>query len=836
MTSYPQDDLTLNPRHQLHELILEAIDAIVPNYDGSAGAELDPAVADAVGQRIEASDALTRRLFDYENVRGAFAALVQGYSSEQALAAFDEFRDEARLAVLRAAAGPSAVRLGLRVTEALRTATAADLNRRNAALSPSRYTQEFMVSYASTRAGQDTARLRSDVDITTDSTTIVVGSEANFVVKVSGYHDDDPVPAGEVVLVTGEAIPSIEQLVNGSAAFTLRLTKVGGATVWAEFVPEREGGYEASGGQLAIWVEPRPTTTSVKLNPGRSSYGEAVDLIAEVMDSLMGTPVPASLEVEFWASGNRLGLVPTDNDGRATYPGFKADQAGAYTISARLAGKDQFAGSEGAAALCVDKASADLTVKIDVPMISAGQTATVNATVAPPGGAAVGSATPTGTVAFDDGSGPTQVRLSGGVATWPIVPLAKGSPYTLTASYLGDGNYAATGPKDVKLVVNRQVGIVTVAGPSTVPASSPVVVSAEVQAGPSRPTGTITFRDGSGSPPQVVGLINGIGTGTLLAPAGPSTMTVTVDYSGDAESNPARGTHTALVTAQSAHDGIAKLDPEEMLAGDPRYVSTTSATLDHAAALYRTIAFGDSMGVNAAYSGLVARWQAGNLNPSTPLAAQLSNQLLEDWKQTQPDRTMATRAMLSMQVFGLAPDLADQPVSSAWPANMEFTNLWASFYQAVLEYVRAGKDSHIAAAGAKRFGPLADLILTNLNQIINDAVAMRIKDLARQVQQRLTMLSDPQTLDALDAGSWQEAVARLTQPDSFSSRLSDVSRTGQMVKAVEDILSWIGTPSGARNEQALTDAVIALDALSGPPQVDVMVAGRTGGTPALLPL
>ena len=424
MTGYPKDDVTLSPRHQLHELILEAIDAIAQDYDASAGAELDPAVGAAVHQRIEAGDALTQRLFDNDQVLGAFAAEVQGSSSEGALVEFERFLDEARLAALQAAAERSAVRLGLRASKPLLTATAEDLRQRTAALSPGSYPQDFIVSYASASAGHDNARLPSRVDITIDSTTIVLGREADFAVNVSGYGYEDPAPAGEVVLRIGQATHPSGELSNGSASYRLRLTDVGAVTARAEYIPELEGRYEASSGELAIYVEPRPTTTSVKLDPESSSYGEAVDLIAEVMDSDTSKPVPAGLEVEFLVNGSPLpSLVQTDKDGRATYRGFTPGTPGTQTISARFAGKDEFAGSEGAAALCVDKASADLTVKIDAPVISAGQTATVTATVVP-GGKVAGLVTPTGTVVFGDGSGGTQTVLSGGVALWVVSDVA----------------------------------------------------------------------------------------------------------------------------------------------------------------------------------------------------------------------------------------------------------------------------------------------------------------------------------------------------------------------------------------------------------------------------
>ncbi|WP_420719598.1 Ig-like domain-containing protein, partial [Streptomyces sp. NRRL S-481] len=68
---------------------------------------------------------------------------------------------------------------------------------------------------------------------------------------------------------------------------------------------------------------------------------------------------------------------------------------------------------------------------------------------------APGAGTPTGTVVFDfgDGSGTTSATVAGGVATAThIYTDTAGSPYTITANYGGDANFAGSSGSDTQTV------------------------------------------------------------------------------------------------------------------------------------------------------------------------------------------------------------------------------------------------------------------------------------------------------------------------------------------------------------------------------------------------
>ncbi len=162
-----------------------------------------------------------------------------------------------------------------------------------------------------------------------------------------------------------------------------------------------------------------------------------------------------------------------------------------------------------------------------------GQSVTFTATVSGAGG------TPTGTVTFLDGA--TQIGtmpLNGsGVAAFPTTTLTAGT-HSITASYGGDANFAASTSTAVSQVVNGtgSAGTTTVlvSAPDPSTSGSSVTFTATVTSALAQtPTGTVAFFDGTTQ----------IGTGALngsaVAAFASSALTVgahsmTAHYQGDA--------------------------------------------------------------------------------------------------------------------------------------------------------------------------------------------------------------------------------------------------------------------------------------------------------------
>jgi autotransporter-associated beta strand protein len=148
------------------------------------------------------------------------------------------------------------------------------------------------------------------------------------------------------------------------------------------------------------------------------------------------------------------------------------------------------------------------------------------------------SSAPTGLVTFRDGNIvlDTVPLDANGRATTRTSALLLGS-HTITARYVGDGNFTASVSDPLTQVVNRAASVtVLTAVPNPAIFGQPVVLTATVAAVPpatDTPTGSVVFKDGS----TILGTVN------LNALTGQATLTtsqlsigshaLTVDYSGD---------------------------------------------------------------------------------------------------------------------------------------------------------------------------------------------------------------------------------------------------------------------------------------------------------------
>ncbi len=148
---------------------------------------------------------------------------------------------------------------------------------------------------------------------------------------------------------------------------------------------------------------------------------------------------------------------------------------------------------------------------------------------------ASGTGALTGTVTFKDGSAILGTGdLSGGIATFSTSTLSLGD-HSITAEYAGDGNNA---PSTSALLVQKVVANIAATATSlnatenTAPFAKTWNLTATVVAASGKPTGTITFKDGS----TILGtaaLSNGTGAlEAITLHGGPHSFTA--EYSGDA--------------------------------------------------------------------------------------------------------------------------------------------------------------------------------------------------------------------------------------------------------------------------------------------------------------
>ena len=162
-----------------------------------------------------------------------------------------------------------------------------------------------------------------------------------------------------------------------------------------------------------------------------------------------------------------------------------------------------------------------------------GQSVTFTATVTPQT-----QGTPTGTVTFSDGSQQlAQSSLSGGTDTLSTSGLAIGS-HSITASYSGDSNYAASVSTALtQVVTNASTTTALTGAPNPANVGQSVTFNATVTPGTSGvPTGTVSFFDGStqiGASSLSAGSAT-VSTSTLTA----GSHSITAVYSGDNNYNP----------------------------------------------------------------------------------------------------------------------------------------------------------------------------------------------------------------------------------------------------------------------------------------------------------
>jgi hypothetical protein len=266
---------------------------------------------------------------------------------------------------------------------------------------------------------------------------------------------------------------------------------------------------------VTLVVEKGSTTATLvpSWTPSTTSpvYGQAVTLTATI------SPSPGSGEaVTFLDGASSLG-ASTLSGGTATLALPATLSVGAHSFSVGFAGNASYAGSTSAAApVNVSPADTGVTLTSGGVTVYGGE-ATLTAVVQ---AKAPGSGTPSGQVEFREGTKVLQtVTLNAGVAVFKTTALS-GGLHTVTAGYLGDGNFKAS----VGTGVDQSVGKVSTSLNVTLDPASlvygvpvPITVTAGTVAGAaSPPTGSVDFWDGAtflGSDPFSGGSATHLATG-----------------------------------------------------------------------------------------------------------------------------------------------------------------------------------------------------------------------------------------------------------------------------------------------------------------------------------
>ena len=357
----------------------------------------------------------------------------------------------------------------------------------------------------------------------------VFGQSVTLTATVSAAAPGSGTPAGTVTFYDGSTSLGTASLSAGSARFTATALPTGADSITASYVGS--GNFIPSTSALLVQNVNQATTTSAvtsSINP--SVYGQSVTFTATVTAVAPGRGTPTG-SITFLDGSDALGTA-TLSGGKATFK-TAALAIGQQTITVSYSGDGNFVTStSGPLTQTVIQAATTSRVNSSANPSVFGESVTFTATVK---AVAPGSGTPTGSVAFLDGSTTLgTATLSGGTATLSISTLAVAA-HSITVVYGGDTNFL-TSTSGVLTQTVKQAGTTSSVTSSANPSVSGQAVTftatiAPVSPGSGTPTGEVAFDDGS----KVLGtvsLTNGTASFTTSSLA-VGTHSIKAVYAGD---------------------------------------------------------------------------------------------------------------------------------------------------------------------------------------------------------------------------------------------------------------------------------------------------------------
>ncbi|MFE5118958.1 Ig-like domain repeat protein [Streptomyces sp. NPDC056669] len=420
---------------------------------------------------------------------------------------------------------------------------------------------------------QQVVQAVSTTVVTNSPSPSVTGQPVAFTATVSAAPPASGTPTGTVTFDFGDGTPTVALPLTGGTATTVHAyTTAAGSPYTFTVSYDGDANFVPSVGTGLHTVDPAATSTTITATPDPTVTGELVTVTVAPTGPGAGTPTgPVTIDFGDGTPPVTAELVA----GSASVVHAYTSTAGSpYTISAEYGGDTDFAPSENTIEHAVAPAATTTVVSSSPSPSAVGQSVTLIARVAP---VPPGAGAPTGTITFDfgDGSGPATATIAGGVATTThAFTSTAGSPYTVTATYGGDDNFATSAGTTVHQVE------VSVSATSTTVSSTPdpsvagqsVTVSATVAVLPpaaGTATGTVTFHFGDGSPTVTVPLTGDTATTShVYTSTTGSPYTITATYSGDDDFTGSTGLDTQAVTPSSSSTALSSA-PDPSVTGQP---------------------------------------------------------------------------------------------------------------------------------------------------------------------------------------------------------------------------------------------------------------------------
>ena len=276
----------------------------------------------------------------------------------------------------------------------------------------------------------------------------VYGQTVPFTAQVTA---SSGTPTGTVILLDGSAQVGSGTLTNGSVSIPVSSLPAGANSMTAKYQGST-GFAPSTSAPLTQTVSLATTTMTLASSLNPAATNQPVTFTATVSSQYGGA---ATGSVVFFSGSQTLGTVSLNGNTASLTTSFSA--VGTYSISAKYNGDGNNTGSTSSTLSQVIIASTTITLVSSLNPSVVGQAVTFTATVSSSAGAP-----PNGeTITFKNGSAILGTgTLGSGMASLTTSSLLAGI-YTITASYPGDANFAASTSPGLRQVVNSTTKSVT---------------------------------------------------------------------------------------------------------------------------------------------------------------------------------------------------------------------------------------------------------------------------------------------------------------------------------------------------------------------------------------
>ena len=373
------------------------------------------------------------------------------------------------------------------------------------------------------------------------------GQTVTYTANVTAVSPGAGTPTGTVTFYDGATSIGTTSL-DASATTSLSLTEAGGShTITATY--NSDGNFTGSTSSPVVEVVNPGASSTSQITPSAnpSTYGSSLTLAV----TITGPPFTPTGSVTFKDGSTVIGSGTLDASGKTSMT-TSTLTGGSHSLTATYSGDSNHVSSTSATlSETISRAAPVATTPASsVNPSTYGQSVAFSTTVS---GAGI---TPTGTVTWLDGAAilGTSTLGSGGATSFSTTALAAGS-HGITASYAGDGNYAAVVSAAVTQVVRQSATAEATPTSSQNPSIAGVTVTytetvTAVAPGAGTPTGSVAWFDGG--TPLGSTTLNASGTTTLNVAEQAGPHTITAQYAGDSNFSGGTSGPLAQVTNQAS--------------------------------------------------------------------------------------------------------------------------------------------------------------------------------------------------------------------------------------------------------------------------------------------